>query len=182
MTDTTPPTPDDERWAAALERPLGRRHAQRWFPRLPARSSEKTLYSVPRRFDIATLLVVSLAYSILFSFLKVLGAPWPVFLFFGSLTVVIGVAQALFPYGNEPRWASMIAGCVYLGVWTIATAVVMQDVTAGMCGTVGSFLFGPPLGYLTGAIEAGVFLLADKVRTRWFPDTDKSEADSMNPF
>ncbi len=181
MIYTTPPTPDDDRWAAALEQPV-RRTARRWLPRLQARSSEKTLYSVPRRFDIATLLVVSLAYSLLFSFFKVLGAPWPVFLFFGMLTVVIGVAQALFPYGNEPRWASMIAGFVYLEVWSIATAIVLQDWTGGLCGMVGAFVFGPPIGYITGAVEAGVFLLADKVRNRWFPDTDNSDAIANNPF
>ncbi len=53
-----------------------------------------------------------------------------------------------------------------------------------LCGVVGSMFFGPPLGYLMGAIEAGVFLVADKVRQRWFPDADPdadSAADAQSP-
>ncbi len=111
--DTTPPTPDDNRWAAALKRPEPPAAKLR---RRRQRSQEKTLYAVPRRFDIATMLVVSLAYSILFTGLRLLDAPWQVFAYFGLLTVVVGVAQRSFPTatnlaGRRSILGSAIAVC-----------------------------------------------------------------------
>lgn len=143
------------------------------------RPSEKTLYSVPRRFDIATLLVVSLVYSLLFALLRFVNAPWQVFLFVGLLTVVIGVAQALFPYGNEPRRASLVAGMLYMQVWCFILGFAEGRLTAGLCGAFASVVVGPPVGYFTGVVEAGVFLVADKVRRRWFPaDAASDEAET----
>jgi uncharacterized membrane protein YGL010W len=173
-----PPTPDDARWAKGLEWPAPRR----WSLRVQReRSHEKLLYSVPRQFDIATLLVVSLAYSLFFTFLRVLDAPWPVYAFFGLLTVVVAIAQTLFPFGNEPRWASMCAGVVYCWVWCLIGGVAAGNLFIALWGLFCSVVVGPAFGYLVGAIEAGVFLVADKVRQRWFPDR-KADYDTSSDF
>ncbi|MCO6043833.1 hypothetical protein NG895_07925 [Aeoliella sp. ICT_H6.2] len=162
-----PPTPEDERWAQPPRRielpPAVQMRRQR--------STEQTLYSVPRRFDIATMLTVSFAYSLLFTMLRLLGAEWPVFAFIGGLTIAVGVAQAFFPYGDAPRWASAIAGVAYSLLWWVAFVVVYGTWDGEfLCVAFSSVIWGPLLGYLCGACEAGVFLVADMVRKRWFPD------------
>jgi hypothetical protein len=171
MSSPEPPTPDDERWAAVLEQ-RRQRYATSTAPR-PSRTREQILYSVPRRFDIATLLVVSLAYSLMFTLLRLLDAPWEVFTFVGLFTVVIGIAQACFPHGGGPRVASMWAGMLYVLGWTVYVWLVRH--AGNPLGFVGCWLFvvvagGAVLGYVGGAIEAGVFLIADKVRRAWFPE------------
>ncbi len=173
-----PPTPDDERWAAALEQ---KRERYRQPASRVTRPPRITIYSVPRRFDIATLLVVSLAYSLLFTMLRLLDAPTQVFVFIGLLTVVVGIAQAMFPYGNGPRRASMVAGAAYCGVLSLVGGFLSGGFGPGSCGILGSLIVGAPLGYLIGATEAGVFLVADKVRRRWFPERP-SGGDAAGDF
>lgn len=167
--DITPPTPEDERWAQppqSIRLPPERRVKR-------ARSTEKTLYTVPRRFDIATMLTVSFAYSLLFTLLRSLDAQWPVFAFIGGMTVVVAIAQALFPYGNDPRWASAVAGVVYSLLWWMGLGIIhgVRD-SEFFCAAFAAVLFGPLMGYLCGACEAGVFLVADQVRRRWFPEAE----------
>lgn len=174
-----PPTPDDERWAAVLDQK--RERYRQPVAHVPPSPPRVTLYSVPRRFDIATLLVVSLAYSLLFTLLRLLDAPTQVFVFIGMLTVVIGIAQAMFPYGNGPRRASMVAGAAYCGVLSLVGGFLSGGFGPGSCGVLGSLILGAPLGYLMGAIEAGVFLVADKVRRRWFPERPRG-ADTASDF
>ena len=80
-------------------------------PDSPHRAGPR-LYSVPRRYDLATLFTVTLAYSLLFGLMQRLGMP-PIaaFVVAGFITVV-GIGQALLFRGNAPRLASVVIGAV----------------------------------------------------------------------
>lgn len=152
--------------------------ARGWHP--PA---EPHVYSVPRRFDMATLLTVSLAYSILFAILKGMDASWVVFLYLGGLTVAVGVAQALAERSAQVRKASMITGgiyCIAMGGILLAAAPMTsgERVLIAFC-----LVTGPGIGYLAGALDGGLFLVADMVR-RHLPDGTAefpSEATAEDP-
>ena len=142
-----------------------------WPEEIPGRPlvPEAQVYSVPRRFDMASMLTVSLAYSILFAILRALGASWVVFLHLGGLTVAVGVAQALAEHSAQVRKASVITGgsyCVIMGGILLAAAPLTSDdrVYLALC-----LVTGPGLGYLAGALDGGLFLVADMVR-RHLPD------------
>lgn len=176
--DNPPPTPEDERWARPPQRvalptaEMLRRDKDR----------ELVLYSVPRRFDIATLLTVSFAYSLLFTLLRQLGAEWPTFAYFGGLSVVVGVAQAMFPYGNQPRWASALAGMGYSLLWCIGLGIIYGFLESDLiCAMFAAVVVGPMIGYLSGACEAGVFLVADMVRRICFPDPILDRETEVQP-
>lgn len=175
MTDsmgTGPPVPEDERWSEGLAARPGRRRRERKPP-----SREVKLYAVPRRFDIATLLVVSLAYSLLFTLLRLSGTHWGVAAFTGGLTMAVGIAQGLFPYGNGPRNASIVAGAGYVAIWAGVLAALYENVLMFVAMVLFSLLLtGPVVGYLCGAVVAGVFLVADKVRRRWFGERHAAAA------
>lgn len=139
--------------------------ASAWEPReeYPA----EKVYSVPRRFDLATLLTVSLAYSLLFALLKSLGAPWGVYLFIGGLTVVVGCAQAMTDHSAQVRRASIIAGGVYCGLAGGLVALLFNGVEMMVPALFFAAIPGLGLGYLAGALDGGLFLIADIVRRHW---------------
>jgi hypothetical protein len=142
------------------------------IPRLPLRHDEPPdVYSVPRRFDIATLLVVSFAYSVLFSGLRGLNASLGTFAFVGGLTVVVGAAQALLASGLGPRASSTLSGMVYVAIWILVLHLT-NDAPGMIVALIWCIVCGGVAGYLCGAIEAGVFLVADKVRRLWFSPPD----------
>lgn len=85
-------------------------------PRPPAK-----VYSVPRRYDLATLMAVTLAYSLLFGVMRFLQAP-PALIGVVSLFItLVGLGQALLFRGRHPRAASLVAGIL---AWS-ACAVLM---------------------------------------------------------
>lgn len=125
-----------------------------------------SIYSVPRRFDVATLLTVSFAYSILFTFLKLLDSHWSVFAFIGGLTITVAMGQMLARSDKEIRNASFVAGALYTLIWCLVVVVASQMWGEGVLLLVFCFVAGPMLGYVTGVVDAGVFLVADLVRKR----------------
>jgi len=125
-----------------------------------------SIYSVPRRFDVATLLTVSFAYSLLFTLLKLLDSHWSVFAFIGGLTVAVALGQMLARSDKEIRNASFMAGALYTLAWCFVMVVVSRMWAQGVVMLVFCFIAGPLLGYVTGVVDAGVFLIADKVRKR----------------
>ncbi len=80
-------------------------------PSMSVRS--RSVYAAPRRYDLATMFVVSVAYAVLFSVMRLLQAGPLVFVITGLFFTAIAAAQALLFKGNAPRLASCIAGSLY---------------------------------------------------------------------
>ena len=126
------------------------------------------IYSVPRRFDLATIFVVTLAYSLLFGTMKAISFPPIASAIVAGFILIVGAAQAFLFGGNRPRTASVVAGAL---AYTLALAAVWLWYGPRFYATPqllisASFTIagGAFLGYLAGVIIGGVFLVADKLR------------------
>ncbi len=102
-----------------------------------------------------------------------------VFLFLGGLTVAVGAAQAWAEHSAQVRKASMIAGgvyCVVVGAILLAFAPMPagERVLIAFC-----LVTSPGIGYLAGAIDGGLFLVADMVRHH-LPDGREEIAPSLD--
>jgi hypothetical protein len=138
-----------------------------------ARPPRRRLYAAPRRFDLATLLVITTAYALLMGGLGALGAP-PLFtaIVAGYVTLV-GIGQAALFGGRKPRRPSMLVGMTLYAIWILTTMWnIWHVVSFGSAlpfilfvSTVG-LVQGAILAYLAGVLVAGVFLVADLLRGR----------------
>ncbi|MCA9101609.1 MAG: hypothetical protein KDA63_10680 [Planctomycetales bacterium] len=133
--------------------------------RRPQRPSPK-LYSAPRRFDLATIFTVTLAYAILFALMSLLAAPPVVSISIAGFVAMVAVAQAVLFDGAHPRAASLACGSsiflligLALTFWLGTSAVFNYTIPVMLT-------FGGVMGYLTGVLVGGVFLVSDIVRTR----------------
>jgi hypothetical protein len=142
----------------------------------PSTTSE--LYSAPRRFDLATIFVVTAAYSLLFGIMTALGASPVLKIMFGGLVTIVAVAQALFLKVANPRGVSIVAGAIAhtfisLVVWFVDPDVFFRSLflTVFINGAFGGIV----LGYLAGVMVGGVFLVADKLRTKFGRPPDDVE-------
>jgi hypothetical protein len=148
----------------------------------PTKTSE--LYSAPRRFDLATIFVVTAAYSLLFGSMTALdyyfGAPTKVAV--GLLVTLVAVSQAYFQHIANPRGVSIITGSIALSVilalmkiiersW-VPEPLVVVVVFYGMIG-------GAIAGYLSGVLVGGVFLVADLLRAK-FDDRSNAELNESS--
>ena len=137
------------------------------------------LYSVPRRFDLATIFVVTLAYSLLFGAMKAIGIPGIASLAVAGFISIIGLAQAFMFGSKHPRTASVIAGTLVYLICVIAAWLIngRRMYPAGAIVIVGSYTLigGAILGYLAGVAVGSVFLVADKVRNRFSRKREKAE-------
>lgn len=123
------------------------------------------LYSVPRRYDLASMFAISVAYALLFSIMRLLGCPPSLICLAGIFCAAVGAAQALMFGGKRPREASIIAGGVAGVICSIAFPVIQgwgvaEAVLAALCGVI----WCPPVGYLAGATIGGIWLTADYLR------------------
>lgn len=128
------------------------------------------VYSAPRRFDLATIFVVTSAYGLLFGALNALGA-WPIVsaVIAGFITIV-GIGQALLFGGKKPRAASVLVGVVlHVVIWTSIMAVSPRfyPPEAWLAMVAAVVVSGVMLGYCAGGLVGGVFLLADVLRGRF---------------
>jgi hypothetical protein len=133
----------------------------------------RRLYSVPRRYDLATLMAVTFAYSLLFGAMRWWQASPAAIGLVSLFVTLVGLGQALLFRGRSPRAASAVAGVLAFLVCGIA-AVLMSpyprtnhviywtDTVIGLA--TGSLCPGTILGYLAGTLVAGVFLVADLFR------------------
>ncbi|MGN6543730.1 MAG: hypothetical protein ACTHK7_01680 [Aureliella sp.] len=122
------------------------------------------IYSVPRRFDLATLFVVSTAFAMLFTLLGYLRCSSLVKLAWCGYFSGVGTAQAVLYNGRAPRLASVLAG----GLFSVFFAPPLSrspDLSGVFCAGIGLFIAGVPSGYIAGTLIGGVFLVADKLRT-----------------
>lgn len=150
----------------------------------------RTLYAAPRRFDLATVLVVTTAYSLLFAGMKVFHLGSLAFAYVAGLFALVAIAQSLFAswdnprkvaffFRNDPRQVSILVGMAYYLFLTwplfvfqfghilqIVRYILQIDFSIVRFGLalVGTFLPGVLLGYLSGVLVGGVFLVADKLR------------------
>jgi hypothetical protein len=130
-----------------------------------ATPNSPTVYSVPRRYDLATLIVVTVVFSVLFAGLKLLKAKPDAFLLIVGFVVVVGLSQAILP--KAPRVASVAAGSGFF-VIALIVGVVMEGMSVRLLNDeipVFAFL-GAIYGYLGGTLIGGVFLAADYGR-KW---------------
>jgi hypothetical protein len=155
--------------------------------RLFDRSHASGLYSAPRRFDLATIFVVTAAYSLLLGSLTALdrltgpnAAPL-VKIAIGGLVAIIAATQAMFLHVANPRGVSIVTGAVaytlmswiiwlsdpYFFIWNSFIFVTFIN------GIIG----GGILGYLLGTLVGGVFLVADVLRGK-FEGRSKSDDSS----
>jgi hypothetical protein len=118
-------------------------------------------YMVPQRFGMSAILGIMTALAILFGAFRFLNVPPLLYLFFGLQAIVICIAQML--YGRTPRVASAVAGAVILPVFMLLTAAYLDDSPdMGLfCLLFFSVPAGAFLGYVTGTMAAGVFLVMD---------------------
>ena len=129
-----------------------------------------TVYSAPRRFDLATIFVVTSAYAILFGGFSALGA-WPIVsVVIGGYITVVGIGQAVLFGSEKPRSASILVGVVlhaiiWIGTWVAAPRLLPAAFVIFMAGYI--VIGGVILGYCAGTLVGGVFLLADVLRGRF---------------
>jgi hypothetical protein len=132
---------------------------QRARPRTPRE------FSVPRRYDLATLMAVTMAYACLFGALRACGAHPAFVIWIAGFLTTIGAAQAILFGGKSPRGASVLAGTVYMAA-SCAVLMVIEGF-AEFCFLLAAVLQGAMLGYFGGVIVAGVFLVAHYLRCLW---------------
>jgi hypothetical protein len=133
-----------------------------------AHSTGSKLYAVPRRFDLATIFIVTLAYSLMFGVMSLLSFPPIASLLISGFITLVGAGQALLFRGNRPRAASLIIGATLYSLGTIAVWLYFGQRAYPPETLVGfivfGVIFGAMLGYISGVIVGGVFLLADSMR------------------
>ena len=126
---------------------------------------EPDIYSVPRRFDLASMFSISVAFALLFSIMRALDAPPLLIASFAIFFTSVGVAQAMLFNGNKPREASIIAGLVcgfMLVLWAgYLIGNVMESIPMALC----SIIWTPIVGYFVGTINGGIWLITDYLRT-----------------
>ncbi len=136
-------------------------------PLPPLPPQEAKLYSVPRRFDLATIIVVTIAYALLFATLRLMRCQPIAFVVVAGFITCVGIGQALFFGGKRPRISSVLVGVVCL----VGTCMVFAlfrgwprfDVrTAALA--LRSAIAGAFSGYTAGVIVGSVFLISDVMR------------------
>lgn len=121
-------------------------------------------YRVPERFSISEILVMTTVFGFLFGALRLFHAPATLYLFLGSQAVAVCLVQMWF--GAVPRGASTFVGCVFLPLWIwLLSATQSTELPMGTAFGIAELpfiaAFGGLLGYCTGALAAGVFLILD---------------------
>lgn len=153
-----PELPPRERWLADRQR------VANWWSTIPGLGLEApkpAQYVVPRRFGMSAIFGIMTALAILFGWFHWSEAHPVLYLFFGVQSLIICLAQML--YGSAPRAASTAAGAIIMPVFLIAAAMLAGGRWGAgiLCFLVFSVPVGAFLGYLTGTMAAGVFLVMD---------------------
>lgn len=153
----------------------------------PAATPPKSkIYSAPRRFDLATIFVVTFAYSLLFGLMSYFHFPPAVSLIIGGFITLVGVGQALLFGGQNARVASVITGVVLSVLFQFCMVIWPPR---GFSGFAMIFMLpivaavGAGFGYMAGALVGGVFLVADYLRTYFThpaPDVDEVELEEID--
>lgn len=124
-------------------------------PTIPVRRFHTKLYSVPRRFDLATIMIVTSAFALLFGVIRLFDFGLLGFAAVAGFFTCVALAQAIMFGGRAPRAASIVAGGSYCALFALSAD------PAGLCIGV---VYGGILGYLAGILIASVFLVTDLAR------------------
>jgi hypothetical protein len=133
------------------------------------REHTSELYSAPRRFDLASIFVVTAAYSILLGSLSLMSTPPAVMVVVAGMLGIIAATQAMYQHVANPRGVSIVTGAITFAIVCAIVSFTTRGVLSGSL-FVNAFILGLPcgaiLGYLMGTVIGGVFLVADMVRKR----------------
>lgn len=161
------------------------------FSQWVERKLGKESYGAPRVFDLFTLLAITLAFAMLFTFMRLLspllgnndGAVTIVISLFVSF---IAIGQMLLCGGKRPRIASIATGPIAwqaLGIGIAFWMIPKQEVSTFLVTTFSfvtcSSTLGFFAGYLGGAAVAGVFLIADFLRKRYMQEAEPKKDSSL---
>ena len=153
----------NDRWMDPVPWPI----VERLLARSP-RSGAAKVYAAPRRFDLATLFIVTIAYSFLLAGMSVLQFPPIASLAIAGFVTLVGVGQAVLFGGDRPRTASLIVGATVYSLGMLAYWLLGWSRFIPLSGlfVIGTFVVigGGILGYLSGTLIGGVFLLAEYLR------------------
>jgi hypothetical protein len=126
------------------------------------------IFSVSRRFDMATILVAMFGYAILFGALGFIPEISTYLIgLFGLFFAVVAVAQAVTIDWGNPRGVSIFAGGMF---WFLFAVIQVMDDNFPLspCTLLAALLtatvFGPIAGYLAGTLVGGVFLISHYLR------------------
>lgn len=134
------------------------------FPQLQHRNTPE--YSVPRRFGMSAIIALVTMFAIMFGILNAIKLeitefelPLTVHLFFGTLLMLVWIAQMRFT--KSARWASVLVGAVLMPLFILLSAG--HPTRPGQLGLVVIVFggLGGVIGYCMGALAAGLFLVAD---------------------
>jgi hypothetical protein len=149
-----------------------------------AESTLPKVYSAPRRFDIFTLMVVTVAYAFLFMLASLVGtinktaSVW-FSAVIGLFLAYVAVAQVFLFQGKSTRLASMVAGVTAVAIWLLVVVVRFSDAMYApyqlAWGIFCSCVWGAGMGYLAGATVGGVFLISDVLRRKVLNRRARSE-------
>jgi Flp pilus assembly pilin Flp len=144
-------------------------------------ANEVKIYSAPRRFDLATIFVVTSAYSIFFALLSGFGAdPW-ISIMLGGFITLVGIGQAILFGGKKPRAASIITGATVMIVASIAWQLYdnrMRTDEFLIFLIFSQAISGVIAGYIAGVLVGGVFLVADAIRRKFTRSEVTSEVEA----
>ena len=133
-----------------------------------APNSVVRLHSVPRRFDLATILVVTIAYALLFAGLRSLRFPPFAFVVVVGFISCVGIGQALLLGGKKPRISSVLVGIVcFVGTsvfYAMSSGWAQFDVRFVALGVLWPAISGAISGYVAGVAVGSVFLISSVVR------------------
>lgn len=122
----------------------------------------QSVYAVPRRFGTGTLLLATTLFAMLFAFLQWARARPEELFFYTAFVATLSVAQMVFE--RSPRWASILAGGFYLPLSMIVVPLVRGRGIWRGTGSISLIewtIIGLFIGYLGGALVAGIFLASD---------------------
>jgi hypothetical protein len=142
----------------------------------PSKTSD--LYSAPRRFDLATIFVVTAAYSLLLGAMSAMDFGPITKMSVGLLVTVIAASQAFFQNVANPRGVSIVSGAIAQSVLILMLGLFVRnwlEIPLIAAVILYGLLGGAIAGYLIGAMVGGVFLVADKLRVM-FENRAKAKA------
>jgi hypothetical protein len=146
------------------------------------RTNTSELYSAPRRFDLATIFVVTAAYSLLLGGLTALGS-WPaVKIMAVGLLTLVAAGQALFHNHANPRGVSVLIGAAAYTLFTLVLWSIYPRVFPDsffFVVVINGLMFGGLLGYIAGVLVGGMFLVAERLRGKLSPHESDAEAPTL---
>src|SRR5581483_1731221 len=131
----------------------------------PAAAARPTVYSFPRRFGLGPLLVLTLVFGALSAYFRSL--EWPGEVVLAALCFVGLISAMQFAFERAPRHVSLLVGSLAFAAWPIVWRMLGNrsfaryqpfDIAffSATCA-----VFGALVGYCTGTLVGGIFLLMD---------------------